>query len=138
MSPLSLKAKTIRFLHGVWNERDHVGTSDLLAPEVAFHGLGSGSPPRMDLRAWRDFHRQFEVAFPDIACEVEDAVEEADRVAVRFTMTGTHTGELAGLPASGRPVRFGVIAITRWADGRMEEAWHCFDQLGLLRQIGAE
>ena len=55
-------------------------------------------------------------AFPDAVVTIEDMVAEDDRVAARWTMRGTHTGEFNGIPATGRPVTmagFGTAARRR-------------------------
>lgn len=68
---------------------------------------------------------------------VEDVVAEGDRVAVRLTARGTHTGPLLGLPPTGKSVSFGGMEVFRVADGLIVESWGQFDALGLLRQLGA-
>jgi predicted ester cyclase len=69
---------------------------------------------------------------------VEDVVAEGDRVAGRLSLKGTHDGTLLGTPATGKPVDVGVMVIARFdADGKWVEDWACWDQLGLLQQIGA-
>ena len=60
-----------------------------------------------------------------------------DRVAVRVTLEATHTGQGLGVSATGRKVSIQGIIILKFVDGRIAEAWNSYDQLGLLRQIGA-
>ncbi len=65
------------------------------------------------------------VAFPDLEYTVEDIVAEDDRVAVRWRMTGTHSGDLAGpnltLPASGRPLDVRGTSFYRLENGLIQE-----------------
>jgi steroid delta-isomerase-like uncharacterized protein len=67
---------------------------------------------------------------------IEDVVAEGDRVVVRWTNAGTHLGEFAGAPATGRPFTIGGIDIYRVADGVLCEHWDQVDQLGMLGQLG--
>jgi steroid delta-isomerase-like uncharacterized protein len=67
---------------------------------------------------------------------VEDVVAEADKVVVRWTQVGTHTGSFAGVPATGRPFTIGGIDVYRVAEGRLCEHWHQVDQLSMLGQLG--
>jgi steroid delta-isomerase-like uncharacterized protein len=67
---------------------------------------------------------------------VEDLIAEGDRVVVRWTNAGTHVGEFAGIPATGRTFTIAGIDIYRVADGRLCEHWHVIDQLGMLGQLG--
>jgi steroid delta-isomerase-like uncharacterized protein len=76
-------------------------------------------------------------AFPDRQLTIEDQVGEGDKVATRITMRATQTGDLPGIPATGRPVTIESMHICRISDGRIAEEWELFDALGMLRQLGA-
>ncbi len=58
-------------------------------------------------------------------------------MAVRFMAEATQVGEFMGLPPSGKTYRIGEIHIFRIRGGKVTEHWHQFDQLGLMRQLGA-
>jgi hypothetical protein len=60
-----------------------------------------------------------------------------DKVWGIFRVVGTHTGSIYGIPATGRPVDVVEVALWRVEDGRIAEAWYFGDELGLLRQVGA-
>ena len=51
-------------------------------------------------------------------------------------MTGTHRGDLFGLPATGRRVQVDQINIEHIRDGRIVEHWRVTDELQLMRQLG--
>ncbi len=63
-------------------------------------------------------------------------VAEGDRVAVRWTQSGTHVADFLGIPATGRRFTIAGIDIYRLHDGRLAEHWHVVDQLSLLGQLG--
>ena len=67
---------------------------------------------------------------------VEDVIAEGDKVVVRWTNSGTHTGEFLGIPPTGRAFTIGGIDVYRVADGRLCEHWHQLDQLSMLGQLG--
>jgi steroid delta-isomerase-like uncharacterized protein len=67
---------------------------------------------------------------------IEDVVAEGDRVVVRWTHAGTHVGDFAGIPATGKTFTIAGIDIYRVADGRLSEHWHVIDQLAMLGQLG--
>lgn len=75
--------------------------------------------------------------FPDSKVTVDDVLAEEDKIAVRFTARGTHTGDFMGIPPSGKPIAAQGISIIRIANGQMVEEWQNFDMLTLLQQIGA-
>jgi predicted ester cyclase len=62
-------------------------------------------------------------AFPDINFTIEDVFGAADRVAVRWSATMTHTGDHLGTPATGKPVRITGITVVRIANNKIVEGW---------------
>jgi steroid delta-isomerase-like uncharacterized protein len=76
-------------------------------------------------------------ALPDLELTIDHQFAAGDYVASRFTIRGTHDGDLMGVPASGRPVEFTGITISRCQDGRIAEEWELTDTVGLLGQVGA-
>jgi steroid delta-isomerase-like uncharacterized protein len=88
----------------------------------------------------REANRQFWAAFftglPDVRVTMEDLVVSGDRVVGRFTYRGTHTGNLLGIPASGKPVEMRSIDIWRVRDGLFVEHWDELNLMQLFQQIG--
>ena len=68
--------------------------------------------------------------------EIEELFSAGDRVVVRWTGTGTHTGEVNGIPPTGKDVRVDAISIFRFDGGRIAEMWEVWDTLGFLQQLG--
>lgn len=79
----------------------------------------------------------FLVAFPDVQIVIDDQVAEGDRVASRWLNLGTHTGEFMGIAPTGKHVSFSGMSIDRIEGGKVVESWMNWDELGLLRQLGA-
>ena len=67
---------------------------------------------------------------------IEDVIAEGDRVVVRWTNSGTHVGEFAGIPPTGRAFSIAGVDIYRIAESRLAEHWHVVDQLAMLGQLG--
>lgn len=67
---------------------------------------------------------------------LHDVIAEGDRVVVRWTNTGIHSGEFLGIPPTNRSFDFAGIDIYRIENDRMAEHWHVVDQLTLLQQLG--
>jgi steroid delta-isomerase-like uncharacterized protein len=75
-------------------------------------------------------------AFPDFHMRVEDVLADGDLVAYRATVTGTHRGELLGIPPTDRSFRVEHMHFLRLRDGKAAEHWACRDDLGMLTQLG--
>ncbi|HEX3476029.1 MAG TPA: ester cyclase [Kofleriaceae bacterium] len=105
-----------------------------LAPSFVDHGALPGTAPGP--AGFADGVRRLLAAFPDAHNEIHDIVAEGDRVVVRWTMTGTHTGGGLGIPATGRAVRITGITMSRVVGGRIAEHWIYRDDIAMLRQLG--
>ena len=76
-------------------------------------------------------------SFPDGRFEIEEMIEEGDRVVVRYRFTGTHSGPFAGVPAAGKEITGEGIEIYRLHDDQIVESWSQGNYLGMLQSIGA-
>ncbi len=79
--------------------------------------------------------RQFEAAFPEYQLVPEQFVGEGDTVAVRATFHGTHRGEFAGIPPTGRTASTPVMLFYRVADNRIAQFWMQADVPNLIAQL---
>ena len=95
-----------------------------------------GGNPTMDRAGHERFAVAFYAAFPDMRHDVEDVFATEDRVAVRFVIRGTHTGDLFGIPATGRSVTIAANVLLQVSDGQVTELAGVFDEAGMLRQLG--
>ena len=68
--------------------------------------------------------------------QIEEIFSAGDRVVVRWTGSGTHVGEINGVPATGKKIRVDAITIHRMADGKIAETWEVWDTLSFLQQVG--
>jgi predicted ester cyclase len=88
-------------------------------------------------QGWPSSGSYLRAAFPDRVDVIEEVIAEGDRVGLLFRLTGTHKGNLFGIPPTGRKVDVPEVAILRITDGRVSEGWFMADEAGLLKQIGA-
>ncbi len=94
---------------------------ELAAEDYVDHTAWPGFPPNRD--GWRQSIAQTMSALEDLKLEIKDMIGEGDKVAAIITVTGTHKGELSGVPPSGKPVSITSISIYRVADGKVVESW---------------
>lgn len=118
------------------SRRDFDAAAEYLTPDFIINLAGAPHQMR-GRRTWRRNTEIFFTAFPDFHLEAQDMFAAGDKVAVRFRMTGTHTGEFLGHPPTGRRVDYQSYELYRIADGKIAEEWICSDMLTILTQIGA-
>jgi steroid delta-isomerase-like uncharacterized protein len=109
------------------------GAEEILATDFVNHQSDNTVQNREE---FKQLGSAFLMAFPNRQETIEDQVAEGDKVATRLTFTGTHSGELMGIPPTGRQVTFTALTIDRLAGGKIAERWHLFDTLGMMQQLG--
>jgi steroid delta-isomerase-like uncharacterized protein len=101
-------------------------------------GYIPGAPePIRGKDGFRGFIDTYLKGFPDGAITVDDQIAEGDIVATRWTARGTNTGELMGMPPTGKQVTLTGITYGRIEDGKAREAWLIWDTLAMMQQLGA-
>jgi steroid delta-isomerase-like uncharacterized protein len=129
------KAVSRRVAEEVFNGGNLDLADELYAPDYVLH---DPSLPE-DLHGPEGLKRYAAMtlgAFSDIRVAVEDQVAEGDKVVSRWTATGTHTGDLMGIPPTGRRVEISGVTINRFSGGKIAEDWYQSDDLGMMQQLG--
>jgi steroid delta-isomerase-like uncharacterized protein len=123
-----------RFTSEFLTSGDAALAEEFLSPDIVLHFAGQQ-------QRGRDTYRAVVAAngdtFEDLVWTVEEMVADGDAVAVRYTMTGTHRGDFAGIPPTGKAVVAQSMAFYRLADGQIVEERAQLDMLGILQQLGA-
>ena len=128
------KALVKRFIEEVFNKGNLKVVDEFCAPNVVDHSIPPGFPAgRAGIKQLVTMHR---TAFPDLRVTIEDMLSEGDSVVARWSSTGTHRGELMGIPATGKVVAVTGIGIDRISGDKMVEHWESFDELSMMRQLG--
>jgi len=117
-----------------WNARDLDGYLNLYDDSIKLHGY---SPQPMDKVSVRGFYQMIHQAFDGPKLTFHDVFSNGDRLAVRFTMTGTHRGEFLGIAPTGRDVVVDGITVLHFTNGRCVERWSSVDMYAWLAQLGA-
>lgn len=112
----------------VWNNKNREAIREMLSEESVHHGLGGPDVPAVvGPEAFEGFFDSFIHAFPDLHVEVLDVVAEDDKVASRYVVTGTQTGDLPGVPATNKKVRFTGGGMCRIEGSKFAEIWNEID-----------
>jgi len=118
-----------------WNAGDLDGYLELYDEGITLHGY---APEPMGKGEVRGF---YEAAFAALGgapkLDFHEQLWDGDRCAIRFTMSGRHTGEWLGVPGTGADVAVPGITILHFAGERVVERWSQADLLGFLVQVGA-
>jgi steroid delta-isomerase-like uncharacterized protein len=133
-----MKADTVKnFIQKVWNEGDADQAAEFLAPTYTIqHDPGDPWEGRtLDLEGFKDRVRQSRGPVPDQRFELLDVCEGEDRVVITWLWKGTHRGEIAGFPATGRVLEMSGATVYLFEGERISGHWQIADRLGIFRQL---
>lgn len=127
--------RAIDTLYRAFNEHDPGLLDAVLTDDWQDAPLGPGQQPGRE--GFKPVVAMFGAVFPDVNITILDMLGCGDRVAVRAQITGTHSGELFGVAATGKPVLVAIHEFHRFEGERIAQTWHLEDWFGMLNQLGA-
>jgi len=120
----------------VFNGQNAERAREFFTPDVVWHGGALGTVTGVDTIV--PVLGGFIGALTGIKSEVQDVIANKDLVALRLVVSATHTGNLLGIPATGRRVQWDAVDIYRVRDdGKISEQWAFEDMAAILSQLGA-
>jgi steroid delta-isomerase-like uncharacterized protein len=125
------------FIEEVWNRGDFSNLEALVVDPYTIHS-DPGDPwngKSIDYETFRTRVGYTRRAFPDVRFNIDETISGNDKVAIRWTMAGTHLGDLPMLPSSGMPFAITGMTFYYFDHGKICGHRQVFDQLGFLAQI---
>ena len=123
-----------RLYEEIYVKKNSAAIEQFYAADWVSHPSPPGMPP--GLEGMKQYHAATGKAIPDLRVKLEDLFAEGDKVACRWTATGTHKGEFMGVAPTNKQITLSGIHIDRIADGKVVETWNCSDMLGVMQQLG--
>jgi len=128
-----------RFVDEYQTGRDEGVADELVASDFVHHyGRGwteASTEGREGVKL--SFAAMLHAPFPDLRAVIHDQIAEGDKVVTRKTFYGTHRGQFAGVPPTGKEVAIDAIDIVRIANGQIVDHWAVTDVMGFMQQVGA-
>jgi len=121
MSDLTSKNKALvrRIYEDMWNRADPSIAAEIFAqPEGVERFVG-----------------QFLLSFPDLQHTIEEMIAEDDRVVVRFSAHGTHTGQWMHSAPIGKSIQYTGVTVARIAEDKIIEHHTWWDKASLIEQL---
>lgn len=122
-----------RFVEEVINNGNYSAMQQLIhedyvyrSPEQELHGSA----------ALEELLSTYRSGLPDLKTSIDHLVASGNTVVISITLTGTHTGELLGMPATGKRLKAHGMVRSRLEEGKIIEEWELLDMLGMLQQLG--
>jgi steroid delta-isomerase-like uncharacterized protein len=124
----------VRHFNEAFSTGDLESAATVFAADAVVHNVGAPDP--LNLEGFKQLGGVFLTAFPGGKLAVDELIAEGDVVVARITYRGTHTGDLMGIPPTGKSVTVIAMTIDHFAEGKIVESWRLFDQMGMMQQLG--
>ena len=118
-----------RWFDEIWNKGNIDAIHELMTPDATIHSLDEAEEDAQGPDEFRQFYERLRGALNPIHVKVIDVLTGPDRIAGIWEVTATHA-------PTGKPVNFSGISYARIENGKVAEAWNCYDTVKLLRQTG--
>jgi steroid delta-isomerase-like uncharacterized protein len=129
------KALARRWNEEIWSKGNIAAIDELMATNFVWHTHFPGIAP--DREGFKQSIATLS-AFSDVSCVAEDMIAEGDKVAVRWTWSGKHTGEYMGIATTGKQATMTGISIIHIAGSKITAEWDEQDNMGFMAQLGAK
>lgn len=117
-----------------WNRQDAAGTVEMVALDCVYRDNNTEIRGRDAMQAAT---QAYFVAFPDLHLDIDGTYVDGDTVVQEWRSSGTHQGELMGIPATGRRAEARGIRIDELGpDGLVHRSVLCWDTAKLLQDLG--
>ncbi len=141
MSAEENKAIARRFWDEVWSTGNVAIVDEIFAPDNLIHTGREGTASRAGADR-KQAPTRWRTSLPDLRATIEDIFAEGDKVVVRWTLSGTHQGNIVipsvgTIPPTGKHVSFEGMDIYHFRGGKIVESWRQWSSLQLAQQLGA-
>ena len=123
----------VQRFYDAYNKKQEAILSEVIADNYVDYGH---EPPGRGLQGAKSDHQEFGRAFEDARFDIDEMFGSEDRVVVRWTVHGTHTGPFAGVSPTQKKIAVSGISLYRLRDGKITETRNQADLLALFKQLG--
>ena len=134
MSTEENKAIVRRMTEEFYNQGNVESADHFFADSYMHHD--PASPHVRDRDGLKQVLHAFLSGCPDLHITIDQLLAEGDMVTKRWTYHATHTGDLSGLPPTGKRITMSGLELFRLEDGKIVECWVGYDNLSLMQQLG--
>lgn len=129
-----IKTRARRIWEEIFPALDVAALAEVTDPDVVPHGRRPDEPAGFE--GVKQTMLWLGRVFSDQRWEIHNVIAEGDMVVVHATHHGRHTGDLMGIPPTGRDVAYDYVHILRFRDGKAVEHWSVRDSMTMMQQLG--
>jgi steroid delta-isomerase-like uncharacterized protein len=125
------------FVRKIWDEGNDEASSEYIASSYTIHH-DPGDPwegMTLDLDGFKERVRKSRQSVPDQKFFLQEIFENKNSVAIIWLWQGTHLGDIAGFPATGKIIKMSGATIYYFDGNRISGHWQIADRLGIYKQL---
>lgn len=124
-SEVDNRALMLSYLYEVVSKGETSSLDELVAEKHILHASNGKDVVGCD--ELRQHVLNLRDAFPNLVLKIQDVVSQGDLVCAHWTLSGTHSRDWNGFPATNRPIRASGLTMMRIKDDKIQETWSVLD-----------
>ena len=124
-----------RWFEEVWNKQSEDAIDEMFAPGGKAYGFPEASSVLIGPDKFKEIHRFFIGAFPDVHVTVHDTICEGDRVAVTWVARMTHLGDSLGFAPTLQKVSLEGCSVLVVREGQIHEGRNYMEMEALINRL---
>jgi len=137
METLAVKNKKIarKFWEAIWEERNLDRAANFISDQIVYHS------PKIEVHGKEKYIalvKGYMNVFDDTQISIEDQIAENDHVFSKILFSGVHSGDFGEIPPTHKRIRFQLMNLLQFIDGKIINEWVVYDELGFMQQLGME
>lgn len=120
----------------MWTDQEYSKIPDLVSESFVLYDPAAPGGEIHGRDGLEEFMRGVLTGFPDLQVTIVDILSSDEVVLCETTLAGTHDGEFAGTPPTGREVEIQALEKFHIEDGTIQEHRVCFNQDEFFEQLG--
>lgn len=125
------------FIREVWNNGNIEASDRFIAPKYTIHH-DPGDPWEkqvLGIEGYKERVRLSRAPFPDQNFQIQELFADGNAVVMTWLWTGTHRGDMAGFPATGKQIKMSGATVYYFDGDRISGHWQIVDRLGVFQQL---
>jgi len=137
-NPMSIEEnkKLMKKFETMINTADEKLAEELVDKDAIFYAP-THSEPLIGPKGYLAIVNMMRSSFSDVQWKIDEMIAEDDKIAVRYTCTGTHDGNFFGFDATGKKFKVRCMNFYYIKDGKFTGDIGNPDIMGIMMQIGA-
>lgn len=122
-----------RFVDEILNNGRFEVMAELIHADYRYYGPDGGQISGRD--GLQELIAGFREGFSDLNAQITAEIEDGECIVLTIVLTGTHDGDFAGMPPSGKRLEMPMAVVTQFVDRQIIEDREYYDTATMMTQL---